>query len=311
MNEIVLLHHLEPMTTSEVIAEGVEMDHASVIKLVRKYVAELQKFGGVGFEIRPFDTKGGIQYREFAWLNEQQATFLITLMRNTPRVVEFKIALVKAFFAMRDRLLEQQAAVPPVMTSQPYHIADLTVSGWRTFRSMLGVARISGMPLAEALRRANAATQRKLGINMLAEIDADDYPDTLAPLAAEEDIGSIASFFRDWLKGETPHPVCACDSAQFYTAYVRWCHRSVEKPRSHNNVSTYVGKQKGWEVRIKSRFLTPDCTGVDKRVRMVLPPQIILEATWREGRDYRKRLHQTEAQWATQGHFAFAASLGE
>jgi hypothetical protein len=38
---------------------------------------------------------------EVALLNEPQATFLLTLMRNSEIVVKFKLALVKAFFALR------------------------------------------------------------------------------------------------------------------------------------------------------------------------------------------------------------------
>jgi len=37
-------------------------------------------------------------------LNEQQATLLITYLRNTEPVKEFKKNLVKAFFEMRDEL---------------------------------------------------------------------------------------------------------------------------------------------------------------------------------------------------------------
>ena len=37
-------------------------------------------------------------------LNEHQAALLMTFLRNSPRVVEFKIALVREFFRMRDEL---------------------------------------------------------------------------------------------------------------------------------------------------------------------------------------------------------------
>lgn len=37
-------------------------------------------------------------------LNEQQATFLITLLDNTPQVKEFKKALVKAFYSIKQEL---------------------------------------------------------------------------------------------------------------------------------------------------------------------------------------------------------------
>lgn len=49
MSELVLLHHNEPMTTSEAIAEGVELAHKTVIQLVRKYVDDLNSFGRVAF----------------------------------------------------------------------------------------------------------------------------------------------------------------------------------------------------------------------------------------------------------------------
>ncbi|MEK5765174.1 hypothetical protein VXE39_20790, partial [Acinetobacter junii] len=44
---------------------------------------------------------------KFVPLNEQQATFLMTLMRNSPRVIEFKKALVKAFFETREFIRSQ------------------------------------------------------------------------------------------------------------------------------------------------------------------------------------------------------------
>lgn len=37
-------------------------------------------------------------------LNERQAAILISLMRNTERVVDFKVALVAEFYRMRDAL---------------------------------------------------------------------------------------------------------------------------------------------------------------------------------------------------------------
>ncbi|WP_342029087.1 Rha family transcriptional regulator, partial [Streptococcus pneumoniae] len=39
-------------------------------------------------------------------LNEQQATFLITYLKNTETVRQFKLNLVKAFFEMREELSE-------------------------------------------------------------------------------------------------------------------------------------------------------------------------------------------------------------
>lgn len=68
---------------------------------MRKYTKQLSIFGRVAFETRPFETAGGVQEREIALLNEGQSTLLITFMRNTERVIDFKVALVKAFLAAK------------------------------------------------------------------------------------------------------------------------------------------------------------------------------------------------------------------
>lgn len=170
MSELVLLRHNEPMTTSLAIAEGTENTHDAILKMVRKYISSLQEFGRVGFEIEPFETKGGIQSREVAFLNEPQATLLITFLRNSEIVVRFKVALVKAFYELRDR-----TAVPPAPTFAPMdHGADILASADRTFRAMLRSCRAVGLRLPQAIGRANEATRRRTGVDILAEIDAAD-----------------------------------------------------------------------------------------------------------------------------------------
>ncbi|MFN7073894.1 Rha family transcriptional regulator, partial [Proteus mirabilis] len=67
-------------------------------------VDDLNEFGRVAFEMRSFDTDGGRQKQQVALLNEQQATLLITYMRNNDVVREFKKKLVSEFFKMRSAL---------------------------------------------------------------------------------------------------------------------------------------------------------------------------------------------------------------
>lgn len=98
----------DPVTTSVAIANYLERDHHSVILLVRKHEQALSFFKRVEFEILPFATCGGTQSREVAVLNEQQATLLISFMSNTPKVVDFKIRLVKAFYDMRMKLEQER-----------------------------------------------------------------------------------------------------------------------------------------------------------------------------------------------------------
>ncbi|WP_241591396.1 Rha family transcriptional regulator [Rosenbergiella epipactidis] len=80
------------------IAEGVERSHESVIKLIDRNINHIQSFGQVGFEIRAGYNNAKVRV---ALLNEEQTTFLLTLMRNNEVVIEFKKALVREFFRMR------------------------------------------------------------------------------------------------------------------------------------------------------------------------------------------------------------------
>lgn len=94
----------ELRASTDVIADGMHQQHASVIKLVRRHQLRLNAMGRVGFEIQPFETNGGIQNREVASLNERQAAFLISLMKNSAKVVEFKFDLINEFYRMREAL---------------------------------------------------------------------------------------------------------------------------------------------------------------------------------------------------------------
>lgn len=84
------------LTTSLAVAEGCDISHQSALRLVRKYRRQFEELGFLGFQIQE---KRGTQGAptEYAELNEDQATFLITLFRNTPVVVQFKLRLIKAF----------------------------------------------------------------------------------------------------------------------------------------------------------------------------------------------------------------------
>lgn len=100
---IVTLRDGQAVTSSDVIANGVDYPHKNVIQQVRKYLSDLESFGRVEFKILPFQTGGGTQKREVAVLNEHQAALLMTFMKNTDHVRRFKKALVKAFFELRDQ----------------------------------------------------------------------------------------------------------------------------------------------------------------------------------------------------------------
>lgn len=111
MNELILLKNNDVFTTSLVIAEGTNVKHKNIKELVSKYENDLKDFGKVRVLNATLDTNGGVQKISYYLLNEQQATFLMTLLRNTKIVVEFKKELVKQFYQMRQILLEKQTVL--------------------------------------------------------------------------------------------------------------------------------------------------------------------------------------------------------
>jgi len=108
MNELVFLEpnslNETPFTTSKVIAEYGQVQHHTVTKLIQIYKNDLEEFGRVRFEIDTLQTKGGLQESKNYHLNEEQATLLITYMKNTLPVRQFKKALVKQFYVMYQEL---------------------------------------------------------------------------------------------------------------------------------------------------------------------------------------------------------------
>ena len=91
----------EPYTTSAIIAECAGIKHHAIQEHIRKQIARLEQFGKVSFKMRPLQS--GQQAKDYI-LNEQQATLLITFLKNTEQVANFKMNLVKAFFEMREEL---------------------------------------------------------------------------------------------------------------------------------------------------------------------------------------------------------------
>jgi phage regulator Rha-like protein len=101
MNDLVIVEGEQLTTNSILIADGVGVQHKNVIALIRDNLGDLEEFGEVAFETR-LNSQGTAT--EYAILNEQQATIIITYMRNTATVRKFKKLLVKQFYEMREAL---------------------------------------------------------------------------------------------------------------------------------------------------------------------------------------------------------------
>lgn len=98
----------DAVTTTIAVAQGTQNDHASVIKLVRSYQADLEEFGLLDFKS---ESTGG-RPTEYAFLTEPQATLLLTFMRNTEIVRAFKKKLVREFWELVQERNRARSSTP-------------------------------------------------------------------------------------------------------------------------------------------------------------------------------------------------------
>lgn len=74
--------------------------------MIKKYKDDIEDFGTL--LISNEESTGGRPIELFL-MNEEQATFLMTLLKNSKKVVAFKKELVRQFYEMRRILLERQS----------------------------------------------------------------------------------------------------------------------------------------------------------------------------------------------------------
>ena len=101
----------EPRISHRIIAEQTGNDEKSVSRIIRNNMDKFEKFGRVGFEIQSENevkekqkTNPNYRAEKTYFLNEPQATLLLTFMRNNEIVINFKVRLVQEFFKMRTQL---------------------------------------------------------------------------------------------------------------------------------------------------------------------------------------------------------------
>ena len=94
-------------TTSKDIAEKANVKHHAIQQLIGKNECDFKEFGSlkVAFKMRASKTN---QKEKFYLLNEQQATLLLTYLKNTETVRQFKKDLVRQFYKLREIVREKK-----------------------------------------------------------------------------------------------------------------------------------------------------------------------------------------------------------
>ena len=101
MENVIEIWGDEPRAGTSLIAKGFDREHKVVLRLIRDYDKDFKHFGV--FSTRKLKSTGGRAANEIM-LNEDQAMFLATLLRNNEKVVRFKRQLVDNFKKCRIEL---------------------------------------------------------------------------------------------------------------------------------------------------------------------------------------------------------------
>lgn len=101
----------EPRADSRDLAKRLGTQHESTYKLLKAHKQDFETFGILRFQIGEIDGQG--QPEKYAMLNEDQAYLLLTYSRNTAKVRELKIKLVKSFGEARRAAMQHGAEYLP------------------------------------------------------------------------------------------------------------------------------------------------------------------------------------------------------
>lgn len=174
MNDLVFLEpnkiDSEPYTTSDTIATHANINYRSVQRTIERYESDLSEFGQVRFEITPVVYARGRNDKKTYKLNEEQATLLITYLKNTPQVRQFKKNLVQQFFIMRRELLQRRvnrSQLKPIRREMTDVIQLVDESRW-AYKKYTDLAyKMATGKIASKLREERGAKKSAVAIDYM------------------------------------------------------------------------------------------------------------------------------------------------
>jgi len=125
-NNIIEIRDNNLVISHRIIAEKTGNQEKTVSRLIRNHISSLELFGQVGFEIHTVrNSAGAVNDEKTYFLNESQATLLLTFMRNNEIVIDFKVRLVQEFYEMK-KILKNE--IQPAEKSLKQKVEDLELA---------------------------------------------------------------------------------------------------------------------------------------------------------------------------------------
>ena len=206
-----------PFTTSEVIAEFSGLQHHTVTRLIRNHKDDFEEFGKIGFEIHASPESKTGQSTTTYRINEQQATLLMTYLKNTEQVRQFKKELVRQFYRMRSELNKRQmlrTELKPIRRELTDVIREVDNSKWAykkytdlAYKSTIGKSAAQLRKERSASKKATAidymnsneiaaVTRRQRQIGVLLEMGM-DYEQVKAIVIDHRMVGPVANVAKE------------------------------------------------------------------------------------------------------------------
>lgn len=101
---LVTLHNNVPSVSHRVIADNTGNQAKNIFELISKHRADFEEFGELPFKTEALVGSRTGQTIKTYYLNEQQATLLLTYLKNVPIVREFKKSLIKEFYRLKSQV---------------------------------------------------------------------------------------------------------------------------------------------------------------------------------------------------------------
>lgn len=114
MQELVLVKNESLVVSSRTFAEGFDVQHKNLMELIKTHQETIESnFGQVAFETETVKNSVGAENEvKTAYLTENQAMFIGTLLRNSEKAVLFKALTVSEFSRIKEELQKQKPKLP-------------------------------------------------------------------------------------------------------------------------------------------------------------------------------------------------------
>lgn len=164
--KLVFIKKEDVFTNSKIVAEHAGIQHHAVQKITDKYKSDFEEFGKLKYKNLKCEYSRRGRPEKIYLYNEQQATLLLTYLKNTKTVREFKKALVKQFYEAKKKLEEIQAPEYKAIRAES---KEVTKSSMKLLKD--SIINIDQTQYIKANTIANKATSIKFGIKKMIKVE--------------------------------------------------------------------------------------------------------------------------------------------